>query len=753
VTIIVKFARSAGIVALFVIAAVLGTISGVLFAFSGDLPAIEALDDYAPSTITRVYDGSGKRLGEFAIQRREVITYEEISPTLRQAILAAEDDRFFQHFGLSIPRIILTLMRDMIERRKAAGASTITQQLARNLFPASIGFEKTWERKIKEAIVAIQLEKRYTKQEIFTFYCNQIHLGHGAYGVQAASHIYFGKSARDVNLEEAAMIAGIIQAASRQSPYVNVEAAKRRRGYVLNRMADLGFITAERASQGKAAPIVTRGEPGQDQTVAPYYLEEVRKQLEARYGVKALYEGGLNVQTTLDAEMQQAANAALGDGLRQLDKRRGYRRPARNILKEDQTIAGFRHPRWEKPIAVGDIVPAVVTGIEGQRVRLRVGSRVGAIEPAGYAWTRRKAPQIAEPGELVELRVQQIDAEGALTGSLEQVPALEGALLVLENRTGRILAMVGGYSFERSKFNRATQAVRQVGSAFKPFVYTAAIDRGYTPASTIVDAPVSFPTGPGQPAYSPQNYDHQYWGPVTLRRALEHSRNVPAVKMMADLGPEQVISYARRLGLKSPLPAYLSVALGAAEATLMEMTSGYSVFPNQGVRMKPFDIVKVTDREGNLLEESRPEPQDAIRADTAYIMTSMLRGVILRGTAVRAASLNWPLGGKTGTTNDYTDAWFIGFDPEITVGVWIGHDVKRSIGPGFTGTEAALPIWIDFMKRYIAGRTAPAPFEPPGNIVFMAVDRASGTPAEGGTPGAIQEAFIAGTQPGASVRQ
>jgi penicillin-binding protein 1A len=752
-TVVLKVARRAGIAILFIVAAALGTVSGVMFAYSGDLPVIEALDDYTPSTITRIYDARGKSVGEFAIQRREVISYEQISPLLRQAILAAEDDEFFQHFGLSIPRIALTLVKDIIERRKAAGASTITQQLARNLFPATIGFEKTWERKIKEAIVAIQLEKRYTKQEIFTFYCNQIHLGHGAYGVQAASRLYFAKPAKDLNLEEAAMIAGIIQAASRQSPYVNTEAAKRRRGYVLQRMSDLKYITPQQAAAARAKPIVLRGDPGQDASVAPYFLEEVRKQLEARYGVKPLYEGGLSVQTTLDGDVQRAANVAIADGLRRLDKRRGWRRPVRNVIAEGQKVAAFRHARWEKPIAAGDIVPAVVSGIDGTRLRLRVGSRTATIEPAGYAWTRRKAPQLVKPGDLVELRVGAVAPDGALTGSLEQTPALEGALLTIENRTGRILAMVGGYSFDRSKFNRATQAVRQVGSAFKPFVYTAAIDRGYTPASTIVDEPTEFPTGPNQPPYAPQNYDHEFWGPVTLRRALEQSRNVPAVKMMSELGPQQVVSYARRLGLTSPLPPYLAVALGAAEATLLEMTSAYSVYPNQGVRMTPFSISKVTDREGNVLEEHRPEPHDAIRADTAYVMTNLLRGVVVRGTAAKAAAIPWPLAGKTGTTDDYTDAWFIGFDPEVTVGVWIGHDQKKTIGAGFTGTEAALPIWIDFIKRYIEGRTPPAAFEPPGNIVFVAVDRASGDAVEPGTPGTIQEAFISGTQPGAAVRQ
>jgi penicillin-binding protein 1A len=732
---------------------VLGSVSGVLFAYSGDLPAIEALDDYNPSTITRVYDANGKTVGDFAIQRREVITYEQIGPTLRQAILAAEDDGFFQHFGLSIPRIALTLVKDLIERRKAAGASTLTQQLARNLFPASIGFEKTWERKIKEAIVAIQLEKRYTKQEIFTFYCNQIHLGHGAYGVEAASQLYFAKHAKDLNLEEAAMIAGIIQAASRQSPYVNVDAARRRRAYVLQRMTDLHNITQEQANAAKARPIVLRGDPGQDASVAPYYIEEVRKQLEARYGAKALYEGGLVVQTTLDRELQVKANEAMNEGLRRLDRRRGWRRPTRNVVAEGQTVNGFRSARWERPIEAGDVVPAVVREVGSTTIELRVGGRTVVVEPDGYAWTRRKPAQLVKAGDLVELHVKEVTAEGALNGTLEQPPLLEGALLAIENRTGRILAMVGGYSFDRSKFNRSTQAARQVGSAFKPFVYTAAIDRGYTPVSTIVDEPVAFPTGPNQSPYSPQNYDHEFWGPITLRRALEQSRNVPAVKMMDALGPQQVISYARRLGLKSPIPPYLAVALGAAEATLLEMTSAYSVFPNQGVRMSPFEIVKVSDREGNVLEEHRPEPHDAIRADTAYVMTNLLRGAVLRGTAAKAASVQWPLAGKTGTTNDYTDAWFIGFDPEITVGIWIGHDQKKSIGPGFTGADAALPIWIDFIKKYIGDRKPPASFEPPGNIVFVAVDRATGDVAGPETPAAIQEAFIAGTQPGAAVRQ
>ena len=333
------------------------------------------------------------------------------------------------------------------------------------------------------------------------------------------------------------------------------------------------------------------------------------------------------------------------------------------------------------------------------------------------------------------------------SGTLEQPPLVEGAILAIDNRTGQVKAMVGGYSFERSKFNRATQALRQVGSSFKPIVYTAAIDRGFTPASLILDEPVSFSAGANQPLYSPQNYDHKFEGPVTLRHALEDSRNVPAVRVMDQLGARQVIAYARKMGLTSPLPPYLPVALGAAEATLTEMTSAFAVFPNQGVHMQTYSVLKVTDRSGNVLEENRPEPKDAIRADTAYILTNLLRGVVQRGTAAKAASLNWPVGGKTGTTDDYTDAWFVGFDPDITIGVWVGMDQKKTIGRNMTGSEAALPIWMEVMKAWIGDRKELPKFEPPGNIVFVSVDN-SGASTDAATPGAISEAFIAGTQPG-----
>jgi penicillin-binding protein 1A len=747
-----SFARRAGIVALFLLAAGLGIATGVIFAYAGDLPRISALDDYAPSTISRVYGARGEVVGEFAIERREVVPYERISPYLEQAILAAEDDGFYQHVGLSIPRIVVTAVKDVIQRRMH-GASTLTQQLTRKLFLTD---DKTPERKIKEAILAIQIEKRYTKREIFTLYCNQMYFGHGVYGVEAASRLYFGKSAKDVSVEEAALIAGILQGNVRQSPYVNREAALRRRNYTLGRMAEVGFITAAQAEESKKKPIVVRPDPpGQTSSAAPYFLEEVRRELEVRYGAKQLYENGLSIQTAIDLRLQEAATQALNDGLRRIDKRRGFRKPRRNVIAEGHTIDTFRQPRWERPMAAGQIVPAVVTAVDGTAIHLRVGALRVTIDRKGYAWTGKTTPaQLVTRGDLVEARLlPSTDGAAPSSATLEQAPDVEGAVLILDNRTGQILTMVGGYSFERSKFNRATQAYRQVGSAFKPFVYTAAIDSGYTPVSLLMDTPVSFNGGAGQPAYTPLNYDRQFEGPITLRRALEQSRNIPAVRVMDQLGPNQVIAYARRLGLESPLPPYLAVALGAAEATLVEMTSAYSVFPNQGVRMRPYSVLKVRDREGNVLEENRPEPKDAIRADTAFVMTNLLRGVVQRGTATRAAALNWPIGGKTGTTDDYTDAWFIGFDPDITIGVWTGFDQKRTMGPAGTGSESALPIWIDIMKAWIATRSEAPVFEPPGNIVFVSVDRGSGNPALEGTPGAITESFIAGTQPGSGFRQ
>jgi penicillin-binding protein 1A len=728
-------ARSFGIAALFLTAALLGTASGVVFAFVGDLPQIEALDDYSPGTITRVLGRDGTVIGDFATERRVIVTYDQIPVVLRNAIISSEDSKFLSHSGIDVKAIAAMGVRRLLGMQRRGGASTITQQLARKLFLTD---EVSLERKIKEWLLAIQIEKRYTKAEILTMYCNKMYWGHYTYGVEAASRLYFGKSVKDLNLDEAALIAGMLQRNVGQSPYVNMKAAVARRAYVLDRMAENKFITQAEANAAKERPIVTRGQPTPPPSIAPYFLEMVRTRLEEAYGAKAVYENGLVVKTGIDPALQVAANRALDDGLRRIDKLRGFRKPERNLVVEKRDLETYRLTRWEKDPVEGEVVSAFVTAVDPTEIKVRVGRVEGTIGRAGYEWTRKKPQDLVKVGDVVDVRVRKLDPKGGMTLALDQRPLVQGAVVAIDNHTGQILTMVGGSNFERSQFNRATQAMRQVGSLFKPFVYTAAIDTGYTAQSMLDDVPVSYEAGPGQPPYEPKNYDREFKGEVTLREALEGSRNIPTVNLMAKLTPRRVIEYARHLGVTSPLPEYLSVAIGAGEGTLLEMTSAYSAFPNQGVRMTPIAMLEVLDRDGNSLEQHRPEPTEALRADTAYVMTDLLEGVVQHGTAAAARSLDWPLGGKTGTTDDYGDAWFIGFDPDITVGVWVGFDQKRPLGSNQTGSAAALPIWQDIMKSWIDRRRAsdaePPVFQKPGNVVEVNTARGP-------------EVFIAGTEP------
>jgi penicillin-binding protein 1A len=662
-------------------------------------------------------------------------------------------------------------------------------QLARNvtLKGESLGLEKTWQRKLREAYYTFHIEKRYTKREILTLYVNQMWLGtssHSAYGVEAASRLYFGKPAQELELGEAAMIAGIHQTPSRQSPLVNIELAQNRRDYALQRMATEGYISSEEASEAMAQPIRLAERTARSNSIAPYFIEEVRQHLEKEYGVTRLYEDGLSVHTTLDARLQVAANKAIANGLRIHDKRQGFRTPERNILDEidveadteaaEQALLSYKDSRWVLAMGTDDIVPAVVTSVDREAMQVRFGPYTTTVVPKGLRALpsggtegfrgigRTPANQLVRPGDLIEIKITALDttdsngkelAKPTIEAELEQEPLAEGALLAIENQTGRILAMVGGYNFERSKFNRATQAYRQLGSLFKGVLYAAAVDQGFTAASIVQDDPVSYDVGPDQAPYEPTNYDLTYEGPITLRRALEKSRNVPAVWIMRQLGPETVVDFARRLGFTSPIPPFLSVALGSAESTLLEVTSAYSTFPNRGTRMVPYQIERIVDRAGDVLETSRPVPQDALRPDTAYIMVSLMRGVVQRGTGVRASRLGWPLGGKTGTMDEYTDAWFVGFDPDITVGVWVGYDEKKTLGDAEEGARVALPIWIDFVRAHIDDREAPQGFLSPNNIVFRSIDPATGDVTEPWSRGALQETFIAGTEPGAALFQ
>ena len=749
-----RVTRGLLVAALFAASALGGLATGALFAFADDLPAISALDDYRPSTTTRVLASNGQVIGDFATERRFVIGFDQMAPALRNAVVAVEDAGFNQHVGLSMSRLVATVVNDIITGRRA-GASTITQQLARDLFLRHYRrngiFERSLERKVREAIVAVQLEKRYTKRELFTLYANQIYLGHGAYGMEAASRLYFRKSASILELEEAALLAGIIQQPERLSPFVNPTRTRQRRNYVLQRMAEEGFISTDEATRAAALPIVTPGQPTPDRSAAPYLVEEVRKGLEQQYGATAIYEGGLTVQTTIDLELQAAVNAALDRGLRAVDKRQSpYRKPTRNLLDEGKRLDGNQvgavtFDRWALPFQEGDVVPAVVLDAPTPRgarggIPLRIGPTELVMQPPEYSWAKRLTAGDFRPGDLIEVRVTRLTGEVPTAVALEQPPLVEGAVLAIDNRTGQVRAMAGGLSFQRSQFNRATQARRQMGSAFKPVVYTAALDRGMTPQTQFLDQPVSYPAGPNQPPYEPLNYDRKFEGPVTLRRALEQSRNIPAVKAMLDAGPANVLDYAKRFGFSfaDSMQPYLSLALGAAEATLMELTSSYAVFPNQGVRMTPYFVGTVTDRDGTLLEEHRATPRDTISAGTAYVMTHLLRGVVERGTAAAAARLNWPMAGKTGTMDEYTDAWFVGFDPGITIGVWIGHDEKKPLGRNETGAAAALPVWMDVMRFVIEhrrDRANPPRFEVPPGVDFATL------------PSGEVEAFLAGTVP------
>jgi penicillin-binding protein 1A len=736
--------RRFSLVVLFIGAAGAGTATGVLFAFMDDLPQIAQLDDYSPGTITRVLGRDGSVIGEFATERRQIIAYDDIPPVLRQAIMAAEDQHFMTHSGIHPMLMAWAAVNDVLSRRRTPGRSTITQQLARQLFPEAVGFERVGMagrmRKVKEAMVALQIEKRYSKAEILTMYCNKVAWGNRAYGVEAASLLYFDKPAKELTLDEAATLAGMLPAPQRYNPYASVELATIRRNYTLDRMAEEEFITAEEAAAAKSRPIETRGHPAPPMSIAPYMLETVRTHLEGRYGAKAVYEGGLVVKTGIDPTLQRSATRALDQHLRRLDKPHGFRKPARNVLDEKRAIDTFRHPRWPRLLTPGEIVPALVTAVETSAIRVRVGPFQGTIPRAGYAWTRRSPSNLVRAGDLIEVKIGKlVPGAAGFEGDLEQPPAIEGAVIAIDNQTGQILADVGGASFERSQFNRATQAKRQVGSLFKPFVYLTAIDQGYTAMSPLEDVPMIFDAGPDQPPYEPQNYDREFQGPLTLRRALEQSRNIPAIALMQHIGAGRVIQTARQLGITTPIPEFLSVAIGTAEGTLLEMTSAYSAFPNQGVRMTPAFVLEVADREGNVLEQYRPESHQALRADAAYIMTELLHGVVRSGTAAAAQRLDWPLGGKTGTTDDYMDAWFIGFDRDVTLGVWVGFDRRKTIADKATGTTVALPLWIDIMKPWLDERrqalVTPPTFERPANVIVV------------NTPDG-PEFFIVGTEPG-----
>ena len=687
----------------------LGGVAGLLFVYWSDLPQIRALEDFRPDIVTELYADDGQVVGSFALQRRILLTYEQIPPLLKDAILTTEDQHFDQHWGVDFTRVAGAAWRNILAHRVTEGASTLTMQLAGTLFLDRS--DRSMRRKIQETLLAIQIERRYSKQQIFTMYCNQIYLSHGNYGFEAASEYYFGKPVGKLTIPEAALLAGLIRGPS-YSPILHAQRALARRNVVLDRMAHAGKISDAQARQAIGQPMGLHVEAPRN-TLAPYFVEEIRKYLESTYGTETVHERGLRVYTTLNVGMQRTANQAIRDGLHAYDRRHGWRGKLDNILVDkSDTLESYEDDDWRWPIDKGDYVQGLVTAVDSKSATIKLGPYHAQLTLPDFAWTSRKLPtDLLKVGDLAQFSIKDINGTVAHV-QLEQNVGPQAAMVAIDNPTGEIKAMVGGYSFDESKFNRAVQAQRQVGSSFKIYVYSAAMEQGFTPFDTILDAPFTTMSG-GQP-YSPHNYDEKFEGVITLRRALEGSRNVPAVRLAEKIGMNSVIDMARRFGITSALPPYLPVTLGAADLNLLEHTSAFTVFPNDGIRIDPHMIRRVTTYDGALLEQAHPVVHDVIEPDVARTMTAMLEDVVQYGTGMPARALGRPAGGKTGTTNDFTDAWFLGFTPQITAGVWVGYDDKQvSLGKPETGAIAALPIWLEFMQGALDGK----PIEDFQNVV------------------------------------
>jgi penicillin-binding protein 1A len=689
--------------ALVLLSAGIGALGGLIFVYSSDLPQIQQLMDYRPDVMTELYADDGTLIGSFALERRVIVNYDQIPKVLRDAILSVEDRHFESHWGVDVVRVVRAAMTDVMEWRRAQGASTLTMQLSRRLFLTP---QKSWKRKIQEAILAIQIERHLTKPQIFTLYCNVIPLGHGNFGFAAAAQFFFGKRLDQLTLPEAALLAGLPRTPTGYSPLLYPERARLRRNQVLAAMRENGKITDAEYRQARSAPLTLNIQRWSN-NIAPYFIEDVRLFLEKKYGTETVHEKGLRVYTTLNVQMQRYAEQALQNGLRAYDKRHGWRGPEANIIKNPPTnpdgllatLDTYTHPDWRQPLQAGTLLHGLVLDVKPDHASVRVGELTARVTPPDFSWTGKKLPnEIFAPGDVDLFEVKEIKGQ-TLHLTLDQRPQVQGAVVVISNPSGAIRAMVGGYDFEESKFNRARQAERQTGSSFKVYVYAAALLDGASPFDTIVDAPVSYPSSSG--LWSPHNYDNKYEGTITLLHALAESRNIPAVRLLARVGVDKVIKLCRRFGITSRLVPNLPLALGASDLTLLEHTSAFTVFPDDGVHIAPRMIERVTNYDGRVIDDFPPEVADAIPASVARLETSMLREVFMSGTATRAKALaqKYALAGKTGTTNDFVDAWFIGFSPQITCGVWVGFDDHRSLGPKEEGSKVALPIWMEFMEQ------------------------------------------------------
>lgn len=680
--------------------------AGAGFALLKDIPSIKDFEKIKVPAGTKVFAENGVLIGEFKIQKGIYVPYKQLPKHLIDAVIAVEDSRFWKHRGIDFIGIGRALITDILHMKLKEGGSTITQQLAKIMFLTP---EKTLSRKIKEAYLALKIESQLSKEKILELYLNNVYFGHGAYGVEMASRIYFGKSVTEITLAEAALLAGLIKAPNAYSPYNDMVRAKQRQEIVLDRMEKEELISPQerkRASQQKihlySLRITTEN--------YNYFLEYVRKQLEERFDIDRIYKGNLSVYTTIDTQAQIHAQRALQEGLREVDKRLGWRGPIGKVSVRDED----KEDRLSFFPSPGDIARGVVISVTPTQAIIKSRGLKGKLNLADAQWASKvidssgkvkvirnfKLTDILTPGDVVLVRFKSVGKE--ILFSLEQEPEVEGALVAIEPNTGYIRAMVGGYSFQRGEFNRAVFAKRQPGSAFKPFVYAAAVEKGFTPETTIVDEPISYRTGLKE--WAPSNYDGEFWGEITLRRALAHSRNVPTVKLAEMIGISSVIDIAKRAGITSDMPSDLTLALGSLSVSPLELTTAFSVFANGGKRVKPIAIKYVTDSTGKVILQNEPELNDALSSEVAYTVTDMLRDVVRYGTGGRA-NIGRAVAGKTGTSNDFKDAWFVGYTPQLVAGVWVGYDdMRRGLGQGEAGGRAAAPIWASFMKEALSGK-------------------------------------------------
>ena len=690
--------------------------------FSEDLPSVERLTRaYRPPTISYFYSSRGEVIGEFAREYRIVVPLERVPRHVIRAFLAAEDANFYHHPGVDTTAIVRAFLKNRAAGRIVQGASTITQQVTRTFL---LSRERSYRRKIREGLLAYRLEKNLSKDEILFLYLNQTYLGHGAYGVEGAARVYFNKSVEDLGLAEAAMIAGLARAPSRYDPYQSFERAKKRQEYVLRRMAAVGFIRPQQARAAYESALELKSPPDANHIV-PQFTEHIRRRVEELVGRERLMADGLRVYTTVDVGMQARARQAVRRGLSELAKRRGYHGPLERGVPPD---------RWASVTGAGaasgeeDVKKAVITGYSSTRGSLSVsaGGAKGRIPHKNFKWALRGRPasRVFAKGDLVLVSLRGRDNKtGETIFSLEPDIEAQSALVCLENGTGRVRAMVGGRDYGQSQFNRAVQALRQPGSAFKPILYATAMSIGFTPADVLWDEPVEYDDD-GR-IWRPQNYDRTFHGPTTLYHGLVKSRNVVAVRLMEQVGIDPVIRMARRMGISSKLRPYLSLALGASEVSLLEMVSAYSTFPNLGRRVRPVFISRIEDRDGKAIHTGRVRKDRVLEPGTAYVVLDMMKGVVERGTGTRVAALKRPVAGKTGTSSDLADAWFIGCTPEYTTGVWVGHDLRKRLGRRETGGRAAAPIFLYYVRDILKDRPK-AEFEVPEGVTYALIDPDTG---------------------------